>query len=298
MNDHFTLSLANIAAKRYHTLLTYSFSHKSLIHGGFNVTAAYSFGHQLDEQLLGRQRQWVPLLFASGSMLAGLGSLAYKLAIRSALPTIGASGGAFTLFWTSLRAFPEQKVVFPLLPAYELSGLRVLGGLATLDVVGLLARWRLIDHACHLSGALAGLGLFELFIKSHPQFAYNGRSVRYYPDGSYYSGQFAGGCPHHTGTMYFASGVTYHGTFRAGRIEGQGVMTFPQGEFHGNFVRQGSRWLGLGHLRENNTSQRVPAIYRQGERIEIVSEAALTAAIRQYESQSQREDATEPKESP
>ncbi|MDP2438946.1 MAG: rhomboid family intramembrane serine protease [archaeon] len=220
MMRHFTLSLENIAAKRYHTMLSYAFSHQGLVHLSVNTAVAFSFGGQMDGQLFDRAPFAVPLLFLSGSVAAGWGSLMYKRLLRSALPTVGASGGAFALLSASLCAFPDQSLLFVLAPWYPIPGLAAFAAVTALDVFGMLAKWRFIDHAGHLSGSAAGAAFFYALVRNHPHFAYNGTSTRHYADGAFHHGHFHTGKAHGQGTRVWKSGAKYTGAWINGKLGG------------------------------------------------------------------------------
>ena len=269
MMRHFTLSLENLAKRRYHTLLTYAFSHHSALHGTFNTVAAYSFGKQLDNQLFSRRRFCVPLLFLSGSLVAGAGSLAFKHFARLSIPSLGASGGVFALLATSIAAFPNQEIRLIFAPWFAIPGLPAFSTLVGLDLMGILARWKYLDHAAHLSGTLAGLAMFHQWARRHPNMAYGGdQAARYYTDGSFYSGRFREGDAHGKGTMVWKSGARYDGEFVKGKLGGgYGEYYDQDGKlfFRGQFVRSpdGDRWIAHGHLVNPQTGELLPASWAQ-----------------------------------
>ncbi len=70
---------------------------------------------------------------------------------------MGASGAILAMVGMFASVMPEAKLQIVFLPLVSFSAWQGLLGLMAVDTVGLLAGWRLFDHAAHLSGALFGV---------------------------------------------------------------------------------------------------------------------------------------------
>ena len=129
--------------------LSYAFLHGSLSHLGFNMLGLSMFGADLE-------RLWGPRRFAQLYVVSVLTAAATQLALVSAVPTIGASGGVFGLLIAFGIAFPHRRVV-PLIPpipmpAWLFAALYALVEL-TMGVTGVQAD---VAHFAHLGGAVGG----------------------------------------------------------------------------------------------------------------------------------------------
>ena len=136
-------------------LLLNTFSHQSLVHLGFNMFALHSFGTVLVSYL---GPAHFLALYLSGGVLSSLGSTLLSIARRSAVPSLGASGAILTLASTFACINPDASFSLIFLPAVVIPAQAAIAGIATLDLVGLLAGWRFFDHGAHLAGVAVGAG--------------------------------------------------------------------------------------------------------------------------------------------
>ena len=70
---------------------------------------------------------------------------------------MGASGALFALIGIYGTLFPENELAIIFLPMFPFRADTGIKGLACLDVVGLILKWRVLDHAAHLGGLLFGI---------------------------------------------------------------------------------------------------------------------------------------------
>ena len=147
-----------------HTMVTSIFSHKSIAHLGFNMLALYSFG-PLSFKFLERQNdsvegtamyKWLSLYLSAGC-LSNLASItATKYLSRSLIPSLGASGAVYSTLVMSAYAYPDINVNLIFLPFFSFPISTGVLAMVGVDTVGLLARWKFLDHAAHLGGAAFG----------------------------------------------------------------------------------------------------------------------------------------------
>ncbi|EOR01536.1 hypothetical protein E3P77_03117 [Wallemia ichthyophaga] len=149
-----------------HTMLTSVFSHRSIAHLGFNMLALYSFG-PLSFKFLERQQhadtvegtavfKWLSLYLSAGCM-SNLASIsATKYLQRSLMPSLGASGAVYSTLVMSAYSNPDIKVNLIFLPFFGFPISTGVMAMVGFDVAGLLAGWKLLDHAAHLGGAAFG----------------------------------------------------------------------------------------------------------------------------------------------
>lgn len=71
--------------------------------------------------------------------------------------SLGASGAICGMVAVVASAFPDSRFSIILLPQFTFSAENGLYGLVCLELVGLIAGWRLFDHAGHLAGLLIGM---------------------------------------------------------------------------------------------------------------------------------------------
>ena len=132
------------------------FSHKSLVHLGFNMLALNSFGTFLHEKM-GRE-QFLAFYISSG-MSSSLTSHIYKSFYRNYTPSLGASGAIFGVVGGCAH-FPELKVSLIFLPIHSVPISQALPAMMGIDALGLLLGWKVFDHAAHLGGSLFGYSLY------------------------------------------------------------------------------------------------------------------------------------------
>lgn len=105
--DNFTLSLNTINANRFHTFLTYSFSHISFVHLFFNMFTLYFFGRFV-EQVFGPK---VLLhLYLAGALTSAFFIHSSNKQYHNYFPTVGASGATAAILSFYIFNFPKQTI--------------------------------------------------------------------------------------------------------------------------------------------------------------------------------------------
>ncbi|KAF2355585.1 Peptidase S54 rhomboid domain [Trinorchestia longiramus] len=131
-----------------------TFSHYNLFHLGANMYVMHSFSTPVCGKL--GMEQFLGLYLCCG-VLSSLAGAAFKVLIKSSSPSIGASGAIMGMLGYFCTKYPESRLGIIFIPNFNFSAEQGLFGLMCLDTTGLILRWRLFDHAAHLSGALSGL---------------------------------------------------------------------------------------------------------------------------------------------
>ena len=167
MYTHFTMSCDSVRRmRRYHTMLTSTFSHQSFNHFLFNMIALYSFGEPLLVRL-------GPLRFLTLYGIGGIASSACQLMIYDKIPynwpsnrdyswysrSLGASGANNAIIAYSILFSPTSTMFIYFVPVpAALAGL----GIISIDFYGLYYGGTGIGHGAHLGGALFGTAFFLL----------------------------------------------------------------------------------------------------------------------------------------
>lgn len=127
------------------------FSHISPMHFGFNMYALYSFS-DFATALLGPEQ--VIGLYLSAGAVSSLTSVAHRLLIKSPATSLGASGALFGVISYICTKSPDSGLLVFFIPVAAGVAIK---SLMLLDTVGLIAKWKLFDHAAHLGGASFGM---------------------------------------------------------------------------------------------------------------------------------------------
>lgn len=127
------------------------FSHSMPLHFAFNMYALYSFSNFATallgpEQLIG--------LFISAGAVSSLTSIAHRLITKRTVPSLGASGALLGVIAYVCVARPQSELLLFFIPIAAGNAIKAL---MVIDVIGVIARWRYIDHAAHLGGSLFGV---------------------------------------------------------------------------------------------------------------------------------------------
>ncbi|KJE96205.1 hypothetical protein CAOG_06562 [Capsaspora owczarzaki ATCC 30864] len=138
-----------------------AFSHRDPVHFGINMFALYGFG-QVSQQDLGSE-QFVAL-FLTAAVGSSLASHLYANAARRFVPSLGASGALLGIVASAVAVHPNLAVGIPFVPDVYFPAWQAFAATCTLDVLGLIFRWRMFDHAAHLGGALIG-GCYALYCR-------------------------------------------------------------------------------------------------------------------------------------
>ena len=133
------------------------FSHKSLMHLGFNMLALNSFGVFLSEKM-GRE-QFLAFYLSAGTF-SSLASHVYKGLKFNFTPSLGASGAIFGVVGGCAH-FPELKVSLIFLPIHSVPINLALPAMMGVDALGMLMNWKMFDHCAHLAGSLFGYTFYS-----------------------------------------------------------------------------------------------------------------------------------------
>lgn len=105
--NHFALSTMNIDHYRYHTLLTYSFSHIQLFHFLFDTATIYFLGRMVENYFGSRA---LLTLWLAGAVTAGVFTNSANAEVGNYAPTMGGWGAIHTILAFCTLSFPHQKV--------------------------------------------------------------------------------------------------------------------------------------------------------------------------------------------
>ncbi|KAI6210194.1 Peptidase, S54 family [Aphelenchoides besseyi] len=131
------------------------FSHYSFLHLAVNMYVLYSFAPIAVERFLGVE-QFIAF-FTTAGVLSSFTSLVQKYAVRSNVRALGASGAICAILAYTCMRIPEARLSIIFMPFFTFSAEEAIYGLIAIDLLGLLFRFRLFDHAAHLGGSLFGL---------------------------------------------------------------------------------------------------------------------------------------------
>jgi membrane associated rhomboid family serine protease len=142
-------------------LLTYGFLHGSLLHLFLNLFAMWMLGVQLENA-------WGSRLFAIYYFVCVIGAGFIQLFVVShgmmgdeIYPTIGASGGVFGILLAFGMMFPNQRLVFILLPIPIRAKYFVIGYGAFELFAGITGSIAGVAHFAHLGGMVFGFLLIQ-----------------------------------------------------------------------------------------------------------------------------------------
>lgn len=142
-------------------LLTYGFLHGSLLHLFLNLFAMWMLGVQLENA-------WGSRLFAIYYIVCVLGAGLIQLLVASIgvmgneiYPTIGASGGVFGILLAFGMMFPNQRLIFLLLPVPIRAKYFVIGYGAFELFAGISGTIAGVAHFAHLGGMVFGFLLIQ-----------------------------------------------------------------------------------------------------------------------------------------
>ncbi|KAK0404431.1 hypothetical protein QR680_017451 [Steinernema hermaphroditum] len=132
-----------------------TFSHQNVLHLLVNMYCLFSFTHITIDKFLGID-QFIAFFLTAGAV-SSLTSLAQKLVTRSTIRSLGASGAILAVLTYTCMMIPEARLSIVFLPQFDFSAQNAVYGLLAFDLLGLVFRFKLFDHAAHLGGSLFGI---------------------------------------------------------------------------------------------------------------------------------------------
>lgn len=140
---------------RPYTMLTSTFSHYSLLHIFFNMSAFTSLA-PVTNRIFNDKYEFTAFYLTSGmfaSLISHISAQFRKPYMRS--PSLGASGAVLSMASVSAVMYPDLPMGIMFLP-FHFRISELLTGFVVLDIIGLIRGWRTVDHAAHLGGVLFG----------------------------------------------------------------------------------------------------------------------------------------------
>ena len=134
-------------------LLLSCFSHQEIWHIGCNMFVLWSFA-PLIQSLLGTEQFLA--FYVTGGTVSSLASYYFKIATKSKVPSLGASGALLAVLAACCIERPDARLSILFLPFFSFTATTALFSIIALDITGILMRWKLFDHAGHLGGTLFG----------------------------------------------------------------------------------------------------------------------------------------------
>lgn len=145
--DNYGYSTENLLSGKIYVLLTSIFLHSNIEHLILNLLVLVLFGFTLEGEI--GYKKFLLLFFLG----AFLGDLLSSLFYPPDIPSIGASGGIFSIMAATLVIKPIKMELFMPIPL----GIIALGYIIT-AIIGLLTGYPPgVSHIAHMSGAFVGL---------------------------------------------------------------------------------------------------------------------------------------------
>ncbi|CAK9813489.1 Presenilins-associated rhomboid-like protein, mitochondrial [Anthophora plagiata] len=136
------------------SMLLLTFSHYSPFHLFINMYVLYNFC-TVAVSLLGREQFLA--LYLTGGVVSSFSSSLYKVAFGIKDPSLGASGALMAILGFICTQMPNMYLTIVFLPMWKFTADTAIKAIMGLDAIGCLLRWRRLDHAAHLGGALFGI---------------------------------------------------------------------------------------------------------------------------------------------
>lgn len=153
--------LVRVPPFQIYQLVSYGFLHGGILHLFLNLFAMWMLGVQLENA-------WGSRLFAIYYFFCVVGAGVIQLAVASygvlnaeIYPTIGASGGVFGILLAFGMMFPNQRLIFLLLPVPIRAKYFVIGYGAFELFAGITGTIAGVAHFAHLGGMLFGFLLIQ-----------------------------------------------------------------------------------------------------------------------------------------
>ena len=135
-------------------MLLSGFSHQSLIHLACNMFVLHSFMVPMVSNLGKEQFMGI---YMSSCVITSFFSHMSKIASGRVGASLGASGAICTVLGIFCTLAPDAQLQIIFLPFFGFSASIGIKCLMALDTAGLVAGWKVFDHAAHLSGVLFGI---------------------------------------------------------------------------------------------------------------------------------------------
>jgi rhomboid-like protein len=153
MMRYFASNPASQSNAVYWSMFFSTFSHYSLFHLFANMYVLRSFSAAVNS--LGKE-QFVALYLTAG-VFSSYASYVLKTLTHTPGFSLGASGAIMAIVAYVCAKYPETQLSILFVPQWHFSAGSAIQCLMLFDLVGVLLRWRLFDHAAHLGGAAMGL---------------------------------------------------------------------------------------------------------------------------------------------
>ena len=135
-------------------MLLSAFSHYAPLHLACNMYVLHSFISP-SVKLLGPEQFLA--VYLSSAVVSSYCSMVYKVVTRSSGLSLGASGAIFCVLGMFGSFMPDVQLSILFLPMFTFSAAVGIKGMMVVDTVGLVLRWRFLDHAAHLGGMVSGV---------------------------------------------------------------------------------------------------------------------------------------------
>ncbi|CCD72837.1 rhomboid protease [Caenorhabditis elegans] len=143
-------------------MLLSAFSHSSIIHLGLNMYVLSTFAPHIIEKFMGVEQFWS--FYVTAAVVSSFVSIVDKAVVRSPIRALGASGAILAALTYTCMQIPDGRLSLVFIPNFDFSAQNAVYGIIAFDLLGLLLRFRLFDHAAHLGGSLFGVG-YALFLQ-------------------------------------------------------------------------------------------------------------------------------------
>lgn len=120
--------------------------------------ALLSFGSAI-HKVLGRE-DFLAFYLSCGAF-ASLGSRILKKIRRNPHPSLGASGAIMGLLGLTAMLFPNVNIGIIFLP-FQFNIQYGVIGIAALDLLGVILKWKTFDHVAHLAGLAFGFLFYKI----------------------------------------------------------------------------------------------------------------------------------------
>nr|CAG4644859.1 EOG090X07NR [Leptodora kindtii] len=131
-----------------------TFSHFSVLHFAANMYVLHSFSEPVTN-FMGRE-QFLAFYLSAGVVSSMASHFIKALTLQQGL-SLGASGAIMGLLAVFCSSYPDSRLAIAFIPNFDFSADTGLKAVLFIDFLGLALRWKFLDHAGHLGGALFGL---------------------------------------------------------------------------------------------------------------------------------------------